>query len=118
MFIKMLKAALKDGVLTEDELKMLKEVDKFYGHYNREFKVAVSDGFITPDECKKLRDLRDSLYENAYMEAIKDGVVTTDERAILNEIQKATELSDDEIKEIEKKVKGGARIKLESGDCE
>ncbi len=118
MFIKMLKAALKDGVLTEDELEMLKEVDKFYGHYNREFKVAVSDGFITPDECKKLRDLRDSLYEKAYMEAIKDGVVTSEERAILKEIQKATELSDDEIKEIEKKVKGGERIKLESGNCE
>ncbi len=118
MFIKMLKAALKDGVLTEDELKMLKQVDKFYGHYNREFKVAVSDGFITPDECKKLRDLRDSLYENAYMEAIKDGVVTTEERAILKEIQEAAELSDDEITKIEKKVKRGERIKLESGDCE
>ncbi|MEE8359206.1 MAG: hypothetical protein V3R82_07330 [Candidatus Hydrothermarchaeales archaeon] len=118
MFIKMLKAALKDGVLTEDELKMLKEVDKFYGHYNREFKVAVSDGFITPEECKKLRELRNNIYETAYIEAIKDGVVTTDERAILNEIQKATELSDDEIKEIEKKVKRGERIKLESGDCE
>ncbi|MFQ5975655.1 MAG: hypothetical protein ACE5J5_05015 [Candidatus Hydrothermarchaeales archaeon] len=116
MFLKMLKAALKDGVVTEDEWKMLETVDKHYGHYNREFNVAVSDGFITQEECKNLHKLRNTIYEKAFAQAVKDGVVTDDEQAFLNEIQKATDMSDDEIKAVEGKVKSGEQIKWDKED--
>ncbi len=117
MFIKMLKAALQDGVITDDEWKMLKKVDSHYGHYNEEFKDAVSDGFITLDECKKLRKIRNSIYERAFTQAIKDGVITEDERAILDEIKQAADMTDEEIKEIEEAVKKGEKLNLDEGEC-
>ncbi|MFQ5976476.1 MAG: hypothetical protein ACE5J5_09215 [Candidatus Hydrothermarchaeales archaeon] len=118
MFIKMLKAALKDGVISDDEWSMLKEVDKHYGHYDKEFKDAVGDGFITQDECRKLRKLRNSIYEKAFQQAIKDGVITEDEQAFLNEIQQAADMSDEEIKAIQEKVKSGEKITLDERECE
>ncbi len=104
MFMKILKAALKDDTITEEEWKMLEQVDTHYGHYDKEFKDAVSDGFITPDECKNLRKLRNIIYENTYKQALEDGVITDDEKNLLKEIQQQTDLSDEEIKLIEKKV--------------
>ena len=114
----MMKAALKDGVISKEEWGILKEVNKYYGHYDNEFKKAVKDGFISQEECKELRILRNKIYEKAYREAISDGIVTKEERTILKEIQDAADMSDEEIKVIEERVKKGEDIKLREGDCD
>ncbi|MFQ6136611.1 MAG: hypothetical protein ACE5PM_05480 [Candidatus Hydrothermarchaeales archaeon] len=110
MFLRMLKVALNDEVISDDELAMLQKVDEHYGHYNTEFKKAVTDGFISEDECRKLRELRNKIYEDVLRQALRDGVISDDERAILDEIKAATEMSDEEIGQIEERVRKGKPI--------
>ena len=104
----MLKNAQKDGIISEDEERLLESISGNYGVYQKSLKDAVKDGIIGDEEEAELRKLRKRIYEEALKTALADGVITDEEKAILNILKDSIELDDYTLEIIESKAQSSS----------
>ncbi len=88
IYQKLLEQALKDGVITEDEDKLLLQARERIRDYQKFVDEALEDGIVTVKEHTKLLRLQDKLIRSLENEALKDNVVTEDEKLLLDTIKK------------------------------
>jgi hypothetical protein len=76
--------ALQDGIITEEEQRLLDTVQDLVNRYENYLVKAEADQIITPDEALKLREMRNQMLEGAWVEADRDAHITSDEATLLN----------------------------------
>lgn len=84
-----LYVAMDDGVITEDELAILKQVKLDINSLRKTIQEAEKSDFTTNDEVKQLSHFRKNLIQNAYDISKSDHIITQDERNLINTLIKA-----------------------------
>ena len=92
----LLNTAMKDGVITEEEEKLLKTILQSIEEFEKLLRKAKEDGIITEKEEEELFNLREKIWEKAYAVAKEDKNISIDEHEIL--IKLVRMLSDLKIK--------------------
>lgn len=92
---KLQEVAEKDGVVSDEEKKLLGTIKGFIEQYKKYQMITEEDGVVDEDERKKLKEMRKWILEGAWVEAQEDGVITRDESnliATIYEFMKTLEL--------------------------
>lgn len=82
----LLQVALEDGVISNDESILLKEIISDLKKYSEMLENAVSDGILDFAEHQKLVAARHNLRDKAYLLAIGDEIITPEEEALLEKL--------------------------------
>ncbi len=80
---KLLTIAMKDGIITEEEEKVLGTILKSMEEFQSALKKAKEDNILTPAEEKELLHLREQIWEKAYTVAKEDKNISIDEHQLL-----------------------------------
>lgn len=80
--------AKEDGVISDDEYKILEKVSFDVAEYMVYFEKSIEDENIDEIEQKKLHDLKKKIVYDAMGVATQDGKVTDDEHSLITEIIK------------------------------
>jgi len=80
---KLLEEANKDGVISEDELEIIKQVEVDADSYALVLAEAIDDGMIDDKEAAFLNELKSLIMERAETIAGLDDIVSEDEKALL-----------------------------------
>lgn len=104
LFANLLVEAKKDGVISDEELVLLQELENAYGHYEEEINNAVKGNMISSEESENIKELKKKIYEWIYETAMRDGQISEEEERLLSVFQQSEEL-DKQLKLIEGKVK-------------
>jgi len=83
VYMNLVKQALKDGVISDDENQMLAAANSHLKGFKELFDKAGEDGVITPEERKSLEFTRDEIISKVEQVGMEDGVMSPDEEAIL-----------------------------------
>ena len=83
---KLMEEANKDGVITEDEMEIIKQVEVDADSYSLVLAEAEDDGVIDENEAKFLGDLKSLILERAETIAGLDDVISEDEKALLGKL--------------------------------
>lgn len=86
---KMIFVALEDGVITEDELAILKQLKLDITDIRNRVLEAENLPDISNDERKKLDDFSKDILQNAYDISKNDHVINDDERKLINTLIKS-----------------------------
>ena len=78
--------ALKDGVITEEEQKLISSIVNNFSSYSDLMKVAVEDNVITLEESKELFEKRMAVMEDAYQTAREEQGISDDEAELLKQV--------------------------------
>ncbi len=79
-----MEAAQKDGIVTEQELEIIRQVEVDADSFNVILTEAQDDGVISSREKSKLEKLKVLITDRAETIASLDGVIDKDEKAILS----------------------------------
>ena len=101
-----LETALRDGVITPEELRLLESIGRNYKEYQRYLDEALEDGIVGDDETEKLKEIRMRMYREALTIAMKSGDVSEDEKAIIEGLKNSLKLEPEITEKIEKEVLG------------
>ncbi|OLS26790.1 MAG: hypothetical protein HeimC3_06820 [Candidatus Heimdallarchaeota archaeon LC_3] len=77
-----------DGIMTDDEEKILIEVKRNIKKFSEEYEKAWADNKLSKDEKKYLTKLWNNIYDNTLKTARKDNNVTAEEFQVLIQILK------------------------------
>ncbi len=80
---KLVEVAAEDGIITEDERTVLKNIEISMREFTEHLKEALEDGIITPEEVDSLKKLKAKILKEAFDVANLDDKITTDELKIL-----------------------------------
>ncbi len=80
--------AEQDGVITEDERKIIDQVKIDLKLFNSAHEKALADNIIDEEESRNLQKLRDNILERAIEKSKADGYVERDERDLLKKLLK------------------------------
>ena len=83
MYMNLVKQALKDGVISDDENQMLAAANSHLKGFKKLFDMAGEDGVITPEERKSLDFSKDEIISRVEQVGMADGFMSPDEEAIL-----------------------------------
>jgi tellurite resistance protein len=83
----LMEVAIADGIVSSDELEIIKQVKIDLDSYDLHLRDAKMDGFIDEDEMKILESLRDLIIERADIIASVDGKLSEDEKALLTTLK-------------------------------
>ncbi|OLS20903.1 MAG: hypothetical protein HeimC3_38140 [Candidatus Heimdallarchaeota archaeon LC_3] len=78
--------ANKDGIITEEERKLIDTVSVDLETYFDALNHALEDGIITPDEEEKLEEIKENILKRTYIVARKDQKITDDERNLMKKL--------------------------------
>ena len=78
-----IEKAKEDGVITEDEKRLIETTEKNLKDYEKLVNLALEDGVITQDERNKLIDLEEKILADAYDTAKEDNALTLDEANLI-----------------------------------
>jgi DNA-binding Lrp family transcriptional regulator len=79
----LVKKAEEDGIVTEEEAKLLETAKNGLGEYEQMVEDALEDGIITQEEMNDLIDLEENLMSDSYFTAMEDNVIDEDEMLLL-----------------------------------
>ena len=85
---KIVKEAKSDGILSDDERKIIDIVQRHLWDVSSEIEVAMQNGKNTPEMIEQLREMLHGVLEKATEVANEDGQITTDERNLLGTLDK------------------------------
>ncbi len=88
IYTRLLEQALKDGVITADEDKVLLKAKERITDYQKFVDEALKDGVVTVREHSKLLQLQDRLLRDIEKEINADNVITEDEKLLIDTIRK------------------------------
>ncbi len=80
------KIAKEDGIITEEEEKILKALKKGGREYLTALKEALADNIVTQEEYDRLELLWHKIVEKSTKVALDDEIITADERKLLAHI--------------------------------
>ena len=80
---KIVEKAEEDGVITEDEAKIIEVATKGLKEFALVVDKALEDGIIDQDERNTLIDLEEQLMSNSYYQALEDNKLEMDELLLL-----------------------------------
>ncbi len=83
IYIELVKQALKDGVITEEENQILAAANTQLREFKRVFDIAGEDGIITSEEKSELQQSMRDAVAKVRVVGLEDGVLTMDEDALL-----------------------------------
>jgi len=84
-----LYVAMDDGIITPDELAILKQVKLDINFLRKTIKDAEKSDRTTDDEAEQLMNFRKNLLQNTYDISRSDHVISQDERNLINTLIKA-----------------------------
>lgn len=88
IYRKLLEQALKDGVISSDEDKILLKAKERIMDYQKFVDQALDDGIVTVREHSKLLQLQDRLIRDVEKEIEADNVITEDEKLLIDTIKR------------------------------
>ncbi len=80
---RLVEVAAEDGIITDDERRVLKNIEVSMQEFTNRLKEALEDGIITPEEVDSLKKLKAKILKDAFDVANLDEKITTDELKIL-----------------------------------
>lgn len=80
---KMVKKAEEDGIITDNEAKIIESAKNVLNEYKEMVTKAKEDNVITQDELNTLIDLEEKLISESYFEAMDDEDLDKDEMTLL-----------------------------------
>ena len=80
---RLVEKANQDGVITDEEAKLLKKAEEGLEAYEKMVDAALEDGIITQDERNQLIDLEEQLLSDSYYTAMEDEKIDNDELLLL-----------------------------------
>jgi len=83
---KLLEEAEKDGVISEDEMEIIKQVEVDADSFTLVLSEAEDDGVIDEKEASQLNELKSLIMERAETIAGLDDVISEDEMALLSKL--------------------------------
>ena len=86
---KIVEKAEEDGVVTEEESRILAVAQESLKEYEAMVTQALEDNIITQDERNKLIDLEEELLSDVYFTAMEDEKIDKDELLLLKTLIKA-----------------------------
>lgn len=78
--------AMEDGVITEEEQRLISTIVVNFNAYSELMKTAVADNIITQFESNELFEKRMNVMENAYQTAREDHDISNDEAELLKRV--------------------------------
>lgn len=84
----LMEEAQKDGIISSNELELIKQAEIDLDSYNLVLLDALLDGHISDEEKDMLDTLKETILERAETIASLDGIVEDDERQILQKLGK------------------------------
>ena len=81
---KILFVAMEDGIITDDELAILKQVKLDIASLRTKIIEAEKSTDVSEEDTLRLKEFRKNLLQNAYNISKSDKVITQDERNIIN----------------------------------
>ncbi len=79
----LIEVAANDGIISQDEETLLKEINYSLDLFSKHLDNALSDGVITDDEREELLKLKEVLVNNALSIASDDHIISDDEMQLL-----------------------------------
>jgi len=101
-----LKTALKDGVISPEESRLLESIGKNYEKYHGYLEKALEDGVVGDDETQKLKEIKVKMYSDVLKIAVESEGVSDDEMEIINSLKNALKLDSETVEKIEKGILG------------
>jgi fructose-1,6-bisphosphatase len=87
LYLKILKQALEDGIITEDENKILASVNQQLKNFKEVYDKAWEDNVITDDERKLLVESKDQIITKLEDVAKADELISEEEETLLKVIE-------------------------------
>ena len=85
---RVLEVAKEDGVISDDEFHIIKQVDVHSDTFYRILDKAKEDGVIDDNERDHLNSLREAIFERAKISANYDNKLSDDEKTLLTSLTK------------------------------
>jgi hypothetical protein len=85
---KLLEIAKEDGIITDDEQKILETAKTAIENFDEYVDEALEDGFVTVSEHTKLLKLQDRLLRDTESQALEDDHITEDEQLLIDLLKK------------------------------
>ena len=84
----LLQKALEDGVITEEEKNILKQIKTDFQSFKILIEQVEADGIITEEEKNLIEKFKKKIVRNAYTTSTKDHIITNDERKLISMLVK------------------------------
>lgn len=81
--------ALEDGIITDDEMAILKRLKMDIKQLREKIENAIQKGDLTDEEKTELKRLKKMILKNAYETSSKDFNITKEERALISGLIKS-----------------------------
>ncbi|MBN1389091.1 MAG: hypothetical protein JXA22_00445 [Candidatus Thermoplasmatota archaeon] len=103
IYMKALKVAWEDSILTKEEVALLKGLRESLGISEREH-MDLQSGLIGLEEVKKGLN-KTEIYRRILEVALRDGILTSDEQDILNELERSLGLEESQATKLKMEMK-------------
>ena len=84
--LKLFEKASDDGMISDEEGKLIMSMKPDLNNYIRSVKKAEFDGFISDEEAADLKELKDEIVSKAAVIATNDYVFDDDERQLIKKL--------------------------------